>query len=294
MERDSSRLGLGGLVTAAALLTACQAELKPSDILIENFITGVTDGTGSIAAVLQTGTPPGASGGPSNTVAGFAAMVTGGSTQQTLTGAAAFTRVVVAMPGVDNYYELTLPQAGAAPIILRAAAQLPSMNLGLNYAVGSPGALGAYSSSTVRVISVGTGDVQVSVSWSDTSDVDLHVLEPSGEEIYFGHAKYPETSATGGTLDLDSNAGCSRDDDGTLAGTHFSNENIVWPAGQGPSGTYTVRLTYWSSCAVSAPTDWVVTVATAGSTPQIFTGQFTGSGTGGGAGSGILITTFSF
>ncbi len=290
MERHSSRLGLGGLAVVAALLTGCEATMKPSAMVIENFITGVTDGTGSIAAVLHTGTAPGASGGPSNTVAGFAAIVTGGSTQQTLTGAAAFTRVVVAMPGVDNYYELTLPSGSAAPILLRAAAQLPSMNLGLTYAVGSAGALGAYSNSTVRVISVGTGDVQVSVSWSDSSDVDLHVVDPSGEEIYYGN----RTSVSGGELDLDSNAACSRDDDGSPAGTHFSNENIVWPSGAGASGTYTVRLAYWSACAVSAPTDWVVTVATAGGTPQIFTGQFTGPGTGGGAGSGTLITTFAF
>jgi hypothetical protein len=55
-----------------------------------------------------------------------------------------------------------------------------------------------------------------------------------------------------------------------------------------------VRLAYWSACNVSAPTNWVVTVATAGGTPQIFTGQFTGPGTGGGAGSGVLITTFTF
>lgn len=293
MERPWSRHGLSGLVAAVALLTACTSSLKPSDLVIENFITAVTDGTGNIAAVLQRGTPPGASGGPSNTISGFAAMVTGGSAQQTITGAAAFTRVVVAMPGVDNYYELTLPSGGAANILLRAATTLPSMNLGMQYAVGSGGALGAYSSATVRVIAVGTGDVQVSASWSDTSDVDLHVVDPSGEEIYFGN----KTSASGGELDLDSNAGCSGDPDPVNPNgpeVHLNNENIVWPAGAAPSGTYTVRLAYWSACSVSAPTDWVVTVATAGGTPQIFTGQFTGPGTGGGAGSGVLITTFNF
>jgi hypothetical protein len=293
MERPWGKRGLGWLAAALTLLTACESSLKPSALVIENFITAVTDGSGNIAAVLQRGTPPSGGGGPSNTVGGFAAMVTGGSTQQTLTGSAAFTRVVVAMPGVDNYYELTLPSGSSADILLRAGAALPSMNLGLEYAVGSAGSLGPYSSTVVRVISVGTGDVQVSVSWSDTSDVDLHVVDPSGEEIYFGN----RNSASGGELDLDSNAACSLDtdpDNPNAPPTHLSNENIVWPTGSAPSGTYTVRLAYWSACNVSAPTEWVVTVATAGGTPQIFTGQFTGPGTGGGAGAGILITQFTF
>jgi hypothetical protein len=293
MERPWRRRGLSGLVAAVALLTSCNSSLKPSDLVIENFITAVTDGTGSIAAVLQRGTPPTASGGPSNTITGFAAMVTGGSAQQTITGSAAFTTVIVAMPGVDNYYELTIPSTGSTNFLLRAATNLPGMNLAMNYAVGSGGALGAYSAGAVRVIAVGTGDVQVSASWSDTSDVDLHVIDPSGEEIYFGNS----TSASGGELDLDSNAACSRDvdpDNPTGPQVHLNNENIVWPSGAAPTGTYTVRLAYWSACSVSAPTNWVVTVATAGGTPQIFTGQFTGPGTGGGAGSGVLITTFTF
>jgi hypothetical protein len=286
MARQSNRLGLGGLMLGAALLAGCESQLKPSGQVIETYITQVTDASGTLVATLHQGTPPAGSGGPANTVAGFAAMVTGGSAQQTISGAAAFSRVVVAMPGVDNYYELALPSGTSAPIILRAAAQLPNMNLPVNYAVADGGALGPYSSAMVRVIAVGTGDVQVSVSWSDSSDVDLHVVDPSGEEIYFGHT----SSASGGTLDLDSNAACTRDPDNTFK----SNENVVWPSGQGASGTYIVRLTYWSACGVAAPTEWVVTVATAGGTPQVFTGNFTGPGTGGGAGSGILITNFTF
>ena len=60
------------------------------------------------------------------------------------------------------------------------------------------------ASNEVLVFAVGSsGDVQVSVSWDAPSDVDLHVVEPSGEDIYYGHP----ASATGGQLDVDSNAG---------------------------------------------------------------------------------------
>jgi uncharacterized protein YfaP (DUF2135 family) len=46
----------------------------------------------------------------------------------------------------------------------------------------------------VTLTPVGTGDVQVTVTWDADSDLDLHVVEPSGEEIFYGHP----VSATGG------------------------------------------------------------------------------------------------
>jgi uncharacterized protein YfaP (DUF2135 family) len=284
MARTSAKVCTIGM--AAAMLSGCQSELKPSPFVINQYITAVTDGSGTVQGVLHNGPAPSPNGGPSNSVAGFAAMVTGGSAQHAITGAAAFTRVVVTIAGMDNYYELTLPSGAAAPVILRAATTTGNVSVPVSYAVGDAGTLGPYSSQNMRIIQVGTGDVQVSVSWSDSSDVDLHVIDPSGEEIYYGHP----TSASGGTLDLDSNAACSRNSDNTFK----SNENAVWPRGGGASGTYTIRLDYWSGCGVTLPTDYVVTVATAGSTPQVFTGNFSGAGDRGTAGSGTLITTFDF
>jgi hypothetical protein len=284
METVKKLIGIA-VVVGPALLLGCEPQLKENGFKIENVISSVTDASGTINAVLQTGHAPTPNGGPHNTLAGFPAMVNGGSSQQTLSSNAAFNRVVVAVPGAENYYELTLPAGNSAPIILRASNNLPSMNVGVNYAVGN-GPLGPYTSQTIKIIHVGTGDVQVSVAWSDSSDVDLHVIDPALEEIYYGH----KSSASGGTLDLDSNAACSRD----AQGQHKSNENIVWPVGHAPHGTFTVKLAYWSACNVSAPTEYVVTVAVKGQTPQIFTGNFTGPGTGGGAGSGNLITTFTY
>jgi hypothetical protein len=287
MARTSWKSGLTiGMAAAVALLGGCQAGLKPSPFTIEQYITSVSDASGSVQGVLHSGPAPSPTGGPTSSISGFAAMVTGGSAQQTVSGSAAFSRVVVMIQGMDNYYELSLPSGASAPVILRAATTIGDVTLPISYAVGDAGTLGAYSNQNLRIIQVGTGDVQVSVSWSDSSDVDLHVIDPSGEEIYYGH----KTSASGGNLDLDSNAACGRNDDNTFK----SNENIVWPTGGGATGTYTVRLDYWSGCGMTVPTEYVVTVATAGGTPQIFTGSFTGAGTHGGAGSGVPITTFTF
>ena len=110
------------------------------------------------------------------------------------------------------------------------------------------------------------------------SDVDLHVVDPSGEEVYYGHRR----SASGGELDLDSNAGCRIDG--------VRNENITWPIGRAPRGQYIVRVDYWSSCSAQQ-TNYTVRVISEGIN-QTFSGSFTGGGDQGGPGSGRQITTF--
>jgi hypothetical protein len=134
------------------------------------------------------------------------------------------------------------------------------------------------ASNEVLVFAVGSsGDVQVSVSWDAPSDVDLHVVEPSGEELFYGHP----ASATGGQLDVDSNAGC------TIDGRQI--ENVRWP-GLAPAGTYTVRVDYWDACGVGR-TNYLVTLRN-GLSVQTFSGFFTGPGDNGGEGSGVTIGTF--
>jgi hypothetical protein len=80
----------------------------------------------------------------------------------------------------------------------------------------------------------GTGDVQLTLNWESTADLDLEVTEPDGTTIYFSS---PGPSATGGQLDVDSNVGCA--DDGSV-------ENIFWPTGEAPAGSYTVTVTGYS------------------------------------------------
>lgn len=72
---------------------------------------------------------------------------------------------------------------------------------------------------------LGTGDVQVTLTWDNSADLDLYVLEPSGATISYGN----RTSASGGQLDVD-------DTDG------FGPENVFWPTGQAPVGTYQVQV----------------------------------------------------
>ena len=128
---------------------------------------------------------------------------------------------------------------------------------------------------------VGTGDVQVSLSWDTETDVDLHVVDPTGEEIYYGNTN----GASGGQLDLDSNAGCGIDG--------INNENVTWPTGNAPSGTYVVRVNFWSSC-MGLPANFTVTTNVCGQS-QTFSGGFlAGQSSGGGLGAGLEITRFTF
>ena len=129
---------------------------------------------------------------------------------------------------------------------------------------------------------VGGGDLQVSLSWNTDTDVDLHLVEPSGEEIYYGH----KTSAAGGVLDLDSNAGCNIDS--------IDNENITYENVTPPSGHYITRVDYWDNCDVSEQISYTLTINIRG-TPQVHQGNLTTAQvTGGGAGDGVTVAEFNF
>jgi hypothetical protein len=90
---------------------------------------------------------------------------------------------------------------------------------------------------------VGTGDVRVTLLWDTVDDLDLHVTEPSGTEIYY----FNKTSPSGGELDVDSNAGCANPQTNPV-------ENIFWNAGSAPRGTYTVKVDYWAHCGTGPQT----------------------------------------
>jgi hypothetical protein len=265
-------------LTLVTLLAGCESQLKPNtSFKIEDFVSSVTDASGTIQAVLLPGDAPGGGGGPAATVNGIAVMINGGSSQQALTAPAGFTKVIFAIDGLTNYYELTLPASTASQAILIGAnPQAYAGNLTFRYAVVGAAGMGPWASQSVRFLQVGTGDIQVSVAWTDTADVDLHVIDPNNEEIYFAH----RNAASGGTLDLDANAACHKNTftDGTPP-AFVSNENVVWGAGKAIPGTYKVILDYWSDCGV-AKTDYVVTLQRQNAAPQIFTGTFTGLSSG--------------
>lgn len=76
------------------------------------------------------------------------------------------------------------------------------------------------------------GELRVSIAWYNYDDLDLHLIEPDGEEISFRHTR----SSRGGVLDVDMNAGSGK--------SRSAVENIVYSLGNKKmkEGVYTVKV----------------------------------------------------
>ena len=272
-----------GLLVA---LTGCIEWAQPTatqESGVQRYIAGMQTLDGNTKAVLVAGTAPPTGAGPIVTAPIPALVLLGGTIQIPVVSTTPFTKIAVNVPGVVGYWEITLSAPTTSQQLLIVFSQdIPKTIFTLNLGGASSTVYGVQQSSSVSVISVGTGDVQVNVTWDSKADVDLHVIDPTQQEIYWAG----KTSTTGGTLDLDSNAGCGSD--GPRA------ENIFWASGLiAPRGDYQVRLDYWSSCGVPL-TNYVVTVNARGKPPQVFSGVFTDRGDGGGKGSGRNITLLTY
>src|SRR5690554_2926024 len=109
---------------------------------------------------------------------------------------------------------------------------------------------------------------RVSRSFDNDKDVDLHLIEPNGDHIYYNN----ETSTNGGFLDLDSNPACEIDG--------VNNENIYYPDDATIEvGTYYVYVDMYENCNPSVATNFVVSVILNGveiptSTQNPYNGNF--------------------
>jgi hypothetical protein len=283
-----------GVLLAAAQLPACGDEEEPEGPNIQAFVTSASLLEGGGPAVLRNDPlPEGSADGPVVTVEESATIINGGSLQIPVTSDTNFEQLLIGLTTtanptasppleagpVNGYFEVSLTQpATSATVVLTIAQALPVNSVTLDVAGAAGGTQGVPAHQNASVVAVGSGELQVSVSWDAASDVDIHLVEPDGTEIYYGATSSP----SGGALDLDSNAGCTID--------NVNNENITYT--EAPPGEYTVRLDYYAACEAEQ-TSYVVTVQLPGQQPQVFNGVFSGDGDRGGAGSGELITTFT-
>jgi hypothetical protein len=106
-----------------------------------------------------------------------------------------------------------------------------------------------------------SGRVQIILAWDDRNDLDLVMICPNGERLYFDHRQ-----ACGAVLDVDRNAGNS-----ALSPTPV--ENIVFAAEPAP-GRY--RIIVWhfqNNPPAPASSPYRVTVKREGRPDQVFTGR---------------------
>lgn len=102
------------------------------------------------------------------------------------------------------------------------------------------------------MIQTGYGDIQVNLTWDNETDLDLHVFDPIGNEVFYDN---PNTSY-GMTLDVD-------DTDG------IGPENIYWNMQNAPTGIYSVFVNFYDGISVSS--NYTVLISAFGITKK-FTG----------------------
>ena len=108
------------------------------------------------------------------------------------------------------------------------------------------------------------GEVEVALIWWNTSDLDLHVVDPASEDIHYGHKK----AQSGGELDVDMNVK-----------SPFSSEpveHVYFPQGGAPGGHYRVLVVCFMDRA-QTPNQYKVEVKANGER-RVFEGSITNTG----------------
>ncbi len=104
-----------------------------------------------------------------------------------------------------------------------------------------------------------SGDIRISLMWNNVNDLDLHVFDPLGDQIFYQNRKV----RSGGELDIDRNA--------QRPLTQKPVENVYWPEKGAPSGRYRVFVHHYRNNGAPDPTRFVVRVLVRGKSKD-FTG----------------------
>lgn len=206
---------------------------------------------------------PNPAGGPRVLTTTLSARARAGMVAQGCVGEldSAATAVAIALAGDVGYWVLpaSIPQASApsSPTFTIAFALATHIRPGPHRlvlrAVDEDGRFGPEVVRPLEVVGPlqPDGRLVISLRWNNQADLDLHVLLPSGIEIFKrNRTEYqrppasagpvdPNAPTDGGVLDRDSNAMCVPD--GQRA------ENVIWTEAP-PKGHYVVRVDTFSLC----------------------------------------------
>jgi hypothetical protein len=196
---------------------------------------------------------------PTNTIwPGLADKAFQGSLDATATAAA------VALGGDDGYWLVpagvpdfatpTLPTfqgtASFAPTLAPGRYTFQASAIDAQGVFGPTATVALTATDGSPASAIPSGALVVTLTWDTESDLDLHVVDPLGDEIFHGDtssmpAPTPGQAADGGGygyLDVDSNAGCVIDG--------LRREDVIWPSSP-PPGEYLVRVDTASLCGES-------------------------------------------
>ncbi|MDE0025931.1 MAG: putative Ig domain-containing protein [Spirochaetaceae bacterium] len=237
--------------------------------LTRSIVSAVT--VGDDTGVAKFADLPEPSGGPAVTVSGSRVFMAGGPVFVDVAPepGASVDKLLVSVGGERfGYYEVDLSDA-AASYQVRGQVRFdvdPEIESGcVNVAaVDAGGAVGPVTCHEMLHAAVDFADVMVTVSWDSDADLDLTVVDGTGEAVYYGNTE----SSTGGAFRIRSSCGTR---------SWIRNEHIGWSRGTPPEGHYEVRLNHWWNCGTVEQTNYVVSVYNHGQV-STFSGTFTGPG----------------
>ncbi|MDR1983830.1 MAG: hypothetical protein LBQ28_03285 [Prevotellaceae bacterium] len=281
--RSATILFFGALLSMFTFVSCDKNEdEKPSSVLEQEYFSIQN------ATVHQGAIPQLTSGSSIGSVTINRNVLPGGSSFVSINSAETISEIYVSVEGVNEYYSLTSLSAQA---ITRASAQsqaastfviLFSQNLSISFTIQisallSNGTLTTLYTAPLHFVNAGTGALQVSLSFDNDKDVDLYVVEPSGQVIYYGNRggdlEYDEETGeyyrTWG-LDIDSNPSCSIDG--------INNENVYYSTENIQSGKYEVWVNMYENCDASIATNWIIRATKEGALVPVTLGQNPASG----------------
>ncbi len=179
------------------------------------------------AATLSLLPGPGQDGGP------VGAPVAASSGSSSSTNAVPVANSNEFAPGSSQGAALTNPPNTNPAVTLIADTDQPDSPLAVRPATNMPDA--ATLERRLGEASAKGGDLQFSLFWKNYNDLDLHCVDPAGEEIFFNNKK---SSRTAGELDVDQNAHEPYRSPAV--------ENIYWPVGAAPPGLYRITVVYYA------------------------------------------------
>lgn len=235
----------------------------PAQTTVDDVLSGVSvNNLPATIEVLAGDAPAGDSAGAVLTYSGGGTVAQGSTTQGSLSGSDAFDCMVVSLEGVSGYYEISLDEEQTTvDLFVSLSTEAPAGMINAMFQGRRPGdaSFGEAVMVPLEVLEVGNGELQVNLTWNTDADLDIHVFEPDGNEIFWNNTDSP----TGGQLDLDANVNCG----------NVSVENIFWDQVP-PTGTYRVAVENFQECSQEA-SSFIVTVTIPGQETMLFTGSIT-------------------
>lgn len=278
---------------AALLLVAACAKASGDGASAQLQVKGAT----YVAGELQ-----GGDGGP-DVVSTYArnSWITPGSTGILLSGTLGpgATAVLLGMVGDQGYWILPASppdtQTPDQPMFtawLGFAASVSGAQVEIRTAaVDLSGRAGAAASTSFSVVprAPPAGALVVELGWDTEADLDLHVVDPLGNELWSGDlttpVSDPTTGSSPGIFGFDSNAGCVIDG--------LSAETASWMSP--PAGTYVVKVDDYALCQATVA-HWNVVVLRDGEVRMQAQGVATPAGARfvKGRGAGIEVLSFTW